>query len=81
MAPRPLIGLTGRRKSAGLLAGVAEALHHLDGDYYFSDYARGVLAAGGLPVYLPLDAQPAEFADHLDGLLITGGDDVNPRRY
>ena len=81
MTRRPLIGLSGRRKTASQLVGTPESLHHLEGDWYYADYARGVLAAGGLPVHLPLDAAPEEFADHLDGVLISGGADVNPKRY
>ena len=78
---RPLIGLTGRRKTGSQLVGQPESLHHLDGDWYYADYARGVLAAGGLPVNLPLDADPALFIDRLDGVLISGGADVGPERY
>ncbi len=81
MSRRPLIGLSGRRKVASQLEGTPESLRHLEGDWYYADYARGVLAAGGLPVHLPLDAAPDEFADHLDGVLISGGADVNPDRY
>lgn len=78
---RPLIGLTGRRKDGTQLVGQPESLQHLEGDWYYADYARGVLAAGGLPVNLPLDADPALFVDRLDGILISGGADVWPERY
>lgn len=81
MTRRPLIGLSGRRKTASQLVGTPDSLHHLEGDWYYADYARGVLGAGGLPVHLPLDAAPNEFADHLDGIVISGGADVNPQRY
>lgn len=77
----PLIGLSGRRKTAAQLAGTPEGLHHLEGDWYFADYARGVLAAGGLPVHLPLDADPALYIGRLDGILLSGGADVWPERY
>lgn len=77
----PLIGLTGRRKTGAQLVGQPDSLKHLDGDFYYADYARGVLAAGGLPVHLPLDVEPAAFVDHLDGILISGGADVWPERY
>jgi len=78
---RPLIGLTGRRKSASELVGTPESLHVLDGDWFYADYARGVLDAGGLPVFLPLDADPSLFVDRLDGLLLTGGADIEATRY
>ncbi len=77
----PLIGLSGRRKTASQIIGTPESLHHLEGDWYYADYARGVLSAGGLPVHLPLDADPALFVERLDGVLLTGGADVWPERY
>ncbi len=80
-SPRPLIGLTGRRKTAAQLEGTPANLLGLEGDWYYADYARGVLAAGGLPVNLPLDVDPAEFAGRLDGIVLSGGADVWPERY
>jgi putative glutamine amidotransferase len=47
-------------------------------------YSEAILAAGGLPVILPLTANRRvlqEFLDDADGLLLIGGGDVNPRRY
>jgi len=81
MTQRPLIGLTGRRKTAGQLIGTPDILHRLEGDWYYADYARGVLDAGGLPVHLPLDADPALFADRLDGVLFSGGADIAASQY
>jgi putative glutamine amidotransferase len=78
---RPLIGLPGRRKQIRELSGFPPALGHLDVDVYFADYARNVLAAGGLPVHLPIDADPAHWLDALDGIVLTGGADVEPERY
>ena len=49
-----------------------------------TDYAHAVELAGGLPLELPLtdDHRALErFLDASDGLLLTGGGDVNPRRY
>ena len=48
---------------------------------YFADYARSVYAAGGMPVHLPLDTDPAEWVHHVDGLVLTGGADIDPARY
>lgn len=78
---RPLIGLTGRRKKADRLAGNPEILGDLDFDMYYADYARAVLAAGGLPVHLPIDVDPADMAGHLDAVLLSGGADIEPDRY
>lgn len=79
--PRPLIGLPGRRKLASAIAGFPEVMDHIEVDLYLADYSRGVLEAGGLPVNLPIDADPVELADRLDGVLLTGGADIGPERY
>ncbi len=78
---RPLIGLTGRRKSARAFVHTYEILRDLEGDWYYADYARGVLEAGGLPVHLPLDVDPALFVDRLDGILLSGGGDIDASHY
>ncbi len=77
----PLIGITGRRKRAAEFTGMFEILGHLEGDWFYVDYGRGVRAAGGLPVYLPVDGDPADYVDHLDGVLLTGGADIGPEHY
>lgn len=45
-------------------------------------YVRAVATAGGRPVQLPPDADAvAETLERIDGLLATGGIDVDPARY
>ena len=78
---KPLIALTGRRKPAAEIGGFPPTLHGLDIDLYLADYAREVLAAGGLPVHLPMDADPLDYMDHLDGVLLSGGADLEPATY
>ncbi|MEM9561773.1 MAG: gamma-glutamyl-gamma-aminobutyrate hydrolase family protein [Actinomycetota bacterium] len=78
---RPLIGLSGRRRSGADIAGFPGSLGHLPIDLYLADYATGILAAGGLPVHLPMDADPADYADRLDGVLLSGGADLEPGLY
>lgn len=78
---RPMIGLSGRRKTGASIVGTPEPLYHLEGDWYYADYARGVWEAGGLPVHLPLDVDPAEFVERLDGIVLTGGADIGPELY
>jgi putative glutamine amidotransferase len=81
LAARPLIGLPGRRKRGADIAGFPEVLRDVELDLYFVDYARGVLEAGGLPVHLPLDADPLAYLDRLDGIVLPGGTDVDPVLY
>ncbi len=78
---RPLIGLTGRRRTGESFVDQPEALRYLEADCYYADYTRGVVAAGGLPVHLPLDVDPTLFVERLDGILISGGGDIAAERY
>jgi putative glutamine amidotransferase len=77
----PLIGLPGRRKTGHDIVGMPTSLLDLELDLYYADYARGILEAGGLPVHLPLDADPAALAERLDAVVLTGGADIDPSRY
>jgi putative glutamine amidotransferase len=80
-AARPLIGLSGRVKRGADVAGFPANLAETRIDVYVSAYAEAVSAAGGLPVHLPQHVDPAEYAGRLDGLLLSGGADVDPARY
>ncbi|MCI0371512.1 MAG: gamma-glutamyl-gamma-aminobutyrate hydrolase family protein [candidate division NC10 bacterium] len=71
---RPRIGVT--------------AWHHHDGqeqwEFIRDNYTRAISAAGGLPLILPIAAEPdlvADLVGTLDGLLLTGGEDVHPSFY
>jgi putative glutamine amidotransferase len=47
-------------------------------------YMQAVMKAGGLPVIIPETISPAELdglRQRLDGLLLTGGADINPLRF
>jgi putative glutamine amidotransferase len=68
---RPWIGITsyartGRRDSLGLPGA----------------YVDAVWEAGGLPVILPpVDAEPGDVLERIDGLVLPGGGDIAPQRY
>ena len=74
---QPLIGLSTYREQArwGVWDQPADLLP--------TQYAAAVERAGGVPVLLPSQSAPAaaSVAARLDGLVVTGGADVDPRRY
>ncbi|MFM9272330.1 gamma-glutamyl-gamma-aminobutyrate hydrolase family protein [Pseudarthrobacter sp. NKDBFgelt] len=73
---KPLIGISGRRFAAARIKGMEVRYQPRSVDMYFSDFARCVAAAGGVPVELPYEAA-GEVAPHLDGLILSGGQDVS----
>lgn len=64
-----------------MIEGMPETLDDIDIDMYLTDYSRGVQEAGGLPILLPVDSDPADYVERLDGLVLTGGTDIGPERY
>jgi putative glutamine amidotransferase len=77
----PLIGLPGRRKRAVEISGFPEMMANSDVDLYMADYARGVIEAGGIPVHIPIDVDPAAVGERLDGIVLPGGTDIDPILY
>lgn len=73
----PVIGLT------TYLEQVRTGIWDVRAGYLPADYSEGVIAAGGVAVLLP--PQPTDAAgaalDSLDGLVITGGYDLDPAAY
>lgn len=77
----PLIGVT-----AGWADRTRAASLTRNGDLHYceSAYLRSIETSGGIPVLIPSISNRElveEFAARLDGLLLTGGEDVHPRRY
>jgi putative glutamine amidotransferase len=81
MSPPPLIGVTGGRHRTSRVTGMPELLLSGLVDIHHAPYANAIAAAGGLPVQLPREADPAALVERLDGLVVAGGEDVDPRRY
>ena len=76
---RPLIGITTYRQPA-----TWGRWHEVDATLLPAAYTEAVRAGGGTPILIP-PLGPADSAaavvSRLDGLLISGGSDVNPSRY
>ena len=74
---QPVIGITTRPRAITSAAGDSHA-HTLERTYFDS-----VLRAGGLPVLLgPIPPHAvADLLDRVDGLIFTGGGDIEPHRY
>lgn len=71
MGKRPIIGISGNVTKEN-----SYSLKHT--------YFDAILAAGGMPVLLPLTDDPAvidDMLDHLDGVLLGGGIDLHPSLY
>jgi putative glutamine amidotransferase len=69
---KPLIGIT------------ADRLREKDGIWNTHDYFQAVHNAGGIPVLLPFcqtEEDAAEILQRLDGILFSGGNDVDPYVY
>ncbi len=52
--------------------------------FTYRDYIQAVIASGGIPILLPIIKDTSDLKlllQKLNGLLLTGGNDVPPRRY
>jgi putative glutamine amidotransferase len=74
---RPLIGMTTYRK-------MADQSPPIEIIGLMPSYIESIVAAGGLPVLIPLglgEAELAEILQRVDGVLLPGGGDINPSVY
>lgn len=72
MRPLPLVGIT------------AAADPRMPGHFLLRwDYVRGVELSGGIPVILApwTDVPPSLLLDRIDGLVLSGGQDIHPAMY
>lgn len=82
---RPLIGITSNfdpKDELGIVSGMGGAGQAWN--FLADDYIRTVERAGGIPVILPLftDMETLkETVRHMDGVLVSGGHDINPKEY
>ena len=75
---RPLIGLTTYRETARW------GVWHTSADLLPSTYARSIEAVEGAPVLLPPQSDPGAaraVVARIQGLVVSGGADLDPRRY
>ncbi|CAN5780146.1 gamma-glutamyl-gamma-aminobutyrate hydrolase family protein [soil metagenome] len=78
MARKPRIAMTTWRRTMPTFLNDRTDLYTLG-----AEYPQSVLAAGGLPVLLPLHdaADAARVLEGFDGVVIVGGGDVDPTQY
>ncbi|MFD9827700.1 gamma-glutamyl-gamma-aminobutyrate hydrolase family protein [Tsukamurella tyrosinosolvens] len=81
MSRKPLVGITGRRFQLSLLASADPRYGKACMDSFMSAFATRIAEAGGVPVHLPYDADPADACEWLSGVVVTGGQDVHPDRW
>ncbi len=78
---KPLIGITGRQFPYGEVKDSPEVLSDALLDAVLVDYVDAVLYSGGIPVHIPMRVAPEEIVDRLDGLVLSGGADIDPSHY
>jgi len=73
---KPRIGITTWLRPLPTYLGMETQLYTLA-----REYVDRVVAAGGLPLLLSHAGDAEEMLDQLDGLLLSGGDDIHPESY
>jgi putative glutamine amidotransferase len=76
-ARRPLIGITGRKDTSARLSRITMCA-------VGETYIRAIQRVGGTPVVIPPTVTEADWAAllaHLDGLLLSGGEDIDSTLY
>jgi putative glutamine amidotransferase len=73
---RPVIGITAWRRYLPTFLGEQTDLFTLG-----VEYVDAIVRAGGAPIIIPHGPDAERILDRLDGLMLTGGDDVHPESY
>lgn len=73
---RPFVGITTWRRFIDTDLGTGRPAHSLG-----TEYSAPIEAAGAAVVLLPPTAGVDQVLDRLDGLVLSGGEDVHPARY
>lgn len=76
---KPLIGITGKRDIDKTLPTEDQSIREYD--RYLCNYTRAINEAGGTPILLALESDPSEVIKHLDGVVFSGGADIDPKYY
>jgi putative glutamine amidotransferase len=74
-APRPVVGITTYLTQASFGAWA------LDAALVPADYVRAIARAGGVPLLVPPGSGSTETLDALDGVVFSGGSDIDPELY
>jgi len=72
---KPVVGIT------TYLTKAAFGVWDLDAALVPADYVRAVTRAGGVPLLVPPGAEAPETLDAVDGLVFSGGSDLDPDLY
>lgn len=78
---RPAIGITTRAIPPSALGAVPPGVADVPLYGVFSEYCESVDDAGGLALMLSRSSDPASIVTRVDGLILSGGEDVEPQRY
>ncbi|CAB4962363.1 MAG: gamma-glutamyl-gamma-aminobutyrate hydrolase family protein [Actinobacteria bacterium] len=73
----PLIGYTVRELNASALTSMDDRYHPATIEVAISGFAESLARLGAVPVSIPYAADQYALLDHLDALVVTGGQDVS----
>lgn len=77
----PLIGITTRGVPGSIIGEVPVGMRHMLLEGVFTEYPEAIAAVGGVPVLISRRAQVEQLVHRIDGVLLSGGEDVEPWRY